>query len=75
MVHNETLVLSEHLSPMRRFVFGCWALFVGSRNAPGLVQWLRFFPREGRLASAKLRAGLAGRADGWKTWRRHNEQR
>jgi len=73
MVHNETLVLLEHLPPMRRFVFGFWALFVGTRSAPGLVQWLRLSLCEGRLASTKLQAALKGRADGLRTWRRHNE--
>jgi cellulose synthase/poly-beta-1,6-N-acetylglucosamine synthase-like glycosyltransferase len=72
MVHNETLVLLEHLSPMRRFVFGFWALFVGTRSAPGLLQWLRLSLYEGRLASTKLRAALRGRADGLKTWRRYD---
>lgn len=72
MVHNETLVLLEHLPPMRRFVFGVWALFVGTRSAPGLVQWLRLSLCEGRLASTKLQAALRGRADGWKTWRRND---
>jgi glycosyltransferase involved in cell wall biosynthesis len=75
MVHNETLVLLEHLSPMRRIVFGFWALLVGTRDAPGLIQWLRLSLCEGRSASTKLRAALAGRADGWKTWRHHDKQR
>jgi len=71
MVHNETLVLLRYLSPVRRFVFAFYALTVGSRAAPGLLQWLRLLPREGRLAGAKLRAALRGRFEGWKTWRQH----
>lgn len=70
-VHNQTLVLLEHLPMLRRFVFGFWALFVGSRDAFGLVQWIRFFPREGRLAGLKLRVALKARAEGWRTWRRY----
>jgi len=70
-VHNQTLMLLEHFPPLQRLLFGCWALFVGSRDSYGLVQWLRFVPHEGRLAGAKLRASLKGRIEGWKTWRRH----
>ena len=70
MVHNETLVLLEHLPPVRRVVFGFWALVVGSRAGPGLVQWLRLLPSEGRLAGAKLQAALRGRLEGSRTWRR-----
>jgi cellulose synthase/poly-beta-1,6-N-acetylglucosamine synthase-like glycosyltransferase len=71
VVHNQTLVLLEHLPPLRRLIFGFWALFVGSRDAFGLVQWIRFFPREGRLAGLKLRVALRGRIEGWRTWRRY----
>src|SRR5215217_3372893 len=68
-VHNETLALLEHLSPVRRIVFMVWAVVVGTRYAPGLVQWLRFLPREGRLSGERLRATLRGRIEGWRTWR------
>ena len=67
--HNQTLMLLERFSPLQRLVFILWALLVGSRNAFGLVQWLRFFPREGRVARDKLRAALKGRLEGYKTWR------
>jgi cellulose synthase/poly-beta-1,6-N-acetylglucosamine synthase-like glycosyltransferase len=67
--HNQTLMLLECLSPLRRLVFMLWALLVGSRNAFGLVEWLRFFPHEGRVAWYKLRAALKGRLEGYKTWR------
>jgi cellulose synthase/poly-beta-1,6-N-acetylglucosamine synthase-like glycosyltransferase len=69
-VHNQTLVLLEHLTPPRRLVFGFWALTVGSRDSFGLAQWLRFLPREGRQAGAKLRVALQERVGGWRTWRR-----
>jgi len=71
MVHNETLVLLEHLPPLRRLVFVVYALLVGSRAGYGVVQWLRFLPHEGRLAGAKLRASLSGRIEGWKSWREY----
>jgi glycosyltransferase involved in cell wall biosynthesis len=67
-VHNETLVLLENLPLMRRTVFIFWALLVGTREAPGLLQWLRFLPKEGSLAGQKLRASLRGRWQAWETW-------
>ncbi len=70
-VHNQTVVLLEHLSPQRRLAFGFWALWVGSRDAYGLLQWLRFVPREGRLAGVRLRLALKARVEGWRTWRRY----
>lgn len=69
-VHNETLVLLMHLPPLRRLVFGVWALLVGTRDAFGLVQWLRFLPRGGGLSGDKLVASSKGRIEGWRTWRR-----
>ena len=70
--HNETLVLLEHLTPIRRLLFIVWAVLVGTRTAPGLVWWLRLLLRDDRLARAKLQAALGGRVEGWKTWRLHN---
>lgn len=69
-VHNHTLMLLESFSPLRRLAFMFWAFLVGSRNAFGLLQWLRFLPGEGRLAWDKLRASWKGRLKGYKTWRR-----
>ena len=67
-VHNETLVLLENLPLIRRTVFVFWAILVGTREAPGFVQWLRFIPKEGSLAGQKLRASLRGRREAWNTW-------
>jgi cellulose synthase/poly-beta-1,6-N-acetylglucosamine synthase-like glycosyltransferase len=67
-VHNETLVLLENLPPVRRAVFLVWATFVGTRDAPGFLQWLRFLPKEGTLAGQKLVASLRGRWQAWETW-------
>jgi glycosyltransferase involved in cell wall biosynthesis len=69
-VHNQTLMLLEHLPPPQRLVFALYAVLVGARSGYGLLQWFRFFPSEGKLAGKKLRAALRGRLDGWKTWRR-----
>ena len=67
-VHNETLVLLENLPSTRRTAFVFWATFVGTRDAPGFLQWLRFLPKEGTLAGQKLVASLRGRWQAWETW-------
>ena len=67
-VHNETLVLLENLPSTRRAAFVFWATFVGTRDAPGFLQWLRFLPKEGTLAGQKLLASLRGRWQAWETW-------
>lgn len=67
-VHNETLVLLEHLPPTRRAVFLLWAVLVGTRESLGLLQSLRFLPKEGLLAAQKLLACWRGRWQGWRTW-------
>lgn len=69
-VHNETLVLLEHLRGVRRAVFLCWALLVGTRIEPGLLQAPRLLLRgEGHVA-ARVRSTWAGRIAGWRAWRR-----
>jgi cellulose synthase/poly-beta-1,6-N-acetylglucosamine synthase-like glycosyltransferase len=67
-VHNETLGLLDHLSWPYRVVFLLWAVVIGTRIAPGLLQYLRFLPREGALAGDKWWASLQGRWQGWQTW-------
>lgn len=71
-VRNETLILLEHLSPTRRIVFLVWAILVGTREAPGFVQCLRFLPNQGALSGQKLLASLRGRWQGWSSWRQGN---
>jgi GT2 family glycosyltransferase len=63
-VHNETVALLEFFSPARRAIFLTWAVLVGTREAFGLVQWLRFAAKRDTSASARLLAALAGRIDG-----------
>jgi hypothetical protein len=67
-IHNETLVLLDYISPVRRIIFVVWAVFVGHRAAPGLLQWVRFRVRGDHEISVKLRAALKGRFEGYKTW-------
>ncbi|GAB1544292.1 glycosyltransferase [Scytonema sp. NUACC21] len=73
-VHNETLVLLEHLPFVRRIAFIIWAILVGTQEALGLIQWLRFLPSEGSLARKKWLACLRGRRLGWLTWQATQNQ-
>ena len=72
LVHNETLVLLEHLPFIRRIVFLFWAVFVGTCDSLGLLQWLRFLPSQGQLAGKKLLASWRGRWQGYKQFVIHN---
>ncbi len=67
-IHNETLALLEYLSPLRRLVFLTWAIAIGTRESRGLLQWLRFLPKDGGLSNRKLIACYIGRWKGWQTW-------
>lgn len=69
-VHNETVALLDHFSGVQRLVFILWAVFIGTRLALGLMQWLRFLPSEGSFAGRKLLASLRGRWLGWQTWQK-----
>ncbi len=60
-IHNETLVLLEHLSPIRRVVFLAWAFLVGTGGDPGLVQIARLLLRRDRTAFARARGMMIGR--------------
>jgi glycosyltransferase involved in cell wall biosynthesis len=66
-VYNETIALLENLSPGRRVIFMLWAILVGTREARGLLQWLRFLSREGHLDGQKLHASMLGRIKGYQT--------
>ncbi len=68
-VHNETLALLEHLPGLRRVAFLVWAVAIGTRMDPGIVQVPRLMARGDRHAFAKCRASLAGRMAGWRTFR------
>jgi glycosyltransferase involved in cell wall biosynthesis len=68
-VHNETLALLEHLPSIRRSAFMVWAICVGQRGAPGVLQWFRFILDRDQNACCRVLAALKGRWDGWRTWR------
>jgi GT2 family glycosyltransferase len=63
--YNETLIRMDQLSPAGGIVFVAWAVLIGTRATPGLVQWLRFRPSQGELITLKLRAALKGRFLAW----------
>lgn len=73
-VHNETLILLEHLAPAQRVVFLTWAILVGTRDSLGLVQLLRLLPSEGELAVQKWLASIRGRSKGWLTWQQSHRE-
>ena len=66
-VHNETVALLEYFSPLQKLAFLFWATTIGTREAMGLIQWLRFLPSEGLLAGKKLLASWRGRWQGLQT--------
>jgi glycosyltransferase involved in cell wall biosynthesis len=68
-VYNETIALLENLPPARRVVFMLWAILVGTREARGGLQWLRFLSKEGTLDGKKLHACMLGRMQGWQAWK------
>jgi len=59
--YNETLALAEHLPVGRRLVFAGWALLVGNRAAPGIMNWLRLLVIERATATPRFMATLAAR--------------
>ena len=69
-VHNETVAIVEHFSPLRRIIFMTWAMLVGTRKAFGLVQLIRFLPQEGKLAIDKWLLSIQGRREGWLSWQK-----
>jgi glycosyltransferase involved in cell wall biosynthesis len=74
-VHNETLAILEHFSPSRRILFMTWAMLVGTRKAFGLIQLIRFLPKENKLAIDKWLASIQGRREGWLSWQKSDSAR
>jgi cellulose synthase/poly-beta-1,6-N-acetylglucosamine synthase-like glycosyltransferase len=73
-VHNETLALLEHFSFLQKLVFALWGIFVGTREALGLLQWWRLHKSEGTLARQKWLASMQGRWQGFRTWNKTHHQ-
>ncbi len=73
-VHNETLILLEHMDMLQRLIFLVWSFLVGTSTGFGLAQYFRFLVRERDVATPKLLASLQGRWHGFRTWYAHREK-
>ncbi|MFN8651093.1 MAG: glycosyltransferase family 2 protein [Gemmatimonadales bacterium] len=71
VVYNETLTLLEYLPPVRRALLLGFGISVGSRRAPGLLQWVRSAVGGGRRDLPYHGAALRARLDAWREYRRH----
>lgn len=71
VVYNETLILLEHFTPPRRAMLLGFGLSVGTRRAPGLLQWARSALAGGRRDREYHKAALRARLDAWRDFRRH----
>jgi glycosyltransferase involved in cell wall biosynthesis len=48
--YNEALILLDYFPPLQKLIYLFWSLLVGTRQAPGILQSIRFTPQFGRLA-------------------------
>ena len=60
-VYNETIVLLDHFKGVQKIVFVLWAIFIGTRAARGLLQMIRFVPKEGLISLRRWWAAMRGR--------------
>ncbi len=67
-VHNQTLVLLAHRTGAERAAFLLWAIIIGTRHEPGLVQLVALALRRDAHPLARWRATLDGRVRGWRHW-------
>jgi glycosyltransferase involved in cell wall biosynthesis len=73
MAHNETVVVLEHLPLWRKVMYLIWAMIVGTREVPGIVQILRFLPVQKQLSIRRGFASFQGRMTGISTWLTRSE--
>jgi len=67
MAYNESLIRMQHLTLPERFVYGLWALGIGTSAAPGLLQYARFLPYASRgVTGSKTVATMMGFVDAWR---------
>lgn len=71
IVHNETMILLEYLSAVRRGAYLVWTLLVGTWVAPGVLQALRLCFRKNSHAAMRWKATVLGRFDGMVTYCRN----
>lgn len=67
--HNETFIMLGYLGKVRSWIYLLWVFAVGSKSAPGFLQWLRLLPKDCRLAGTKWKAAVQGRIEGMRSWR------
>lgn len=67
-VHNDTMVMLGYLPPWRKTVYLVWTILIGTRRGFGIVQLLRFLPKEGSIAGKKWLLSMQGRYKGCLTW-------
>lgn len=60
-VYNETIAILEHFSFFQKIIFFIWSFLVGTKKALGLLQWVRFLPKEKQLATQKMLASISAR--------------
>ena len=70
VVYNETLILLEYLPPARRAAYLGFAVTIGTRRAPGLLQWARAVFAGGRSDPEFHAAAWRGRLEAWREFRR-----
>jgi len=67
-VYNETIVLLDHFKGSQRFIFVLWSILVGTRAARGLLQMIRFLPKEKHISILRWIAAMKGRWSAWRDW-------
>ncbi len=75
MAHNETVVILDYLPLVQKIVYLVWALIVGTRGVPGILQILRFLPTQKQLSVQRGFASFQGRIAGVNTWFSSSEVR
>lgn len=58
--YNETLLRLERMPWYRSFPQTLWAVLIGTRACPGVVQMIRFWPEHGLLAARSFSASMHG---------------
>jgi GT2 family glycosyltransferase len=67
--YNYAISVMAHFPPARRAAFAAWALLVGTRDYPGVVQWARLLISGDDHATPKLLATARGQIAGLRDWR------
>lgn len=72
---NETLAILEYFPPFRRFVFLVWAVLIGPRGLPGLLQLPRLLLKGEGWRGRELVATWRGRVEGLRAYLRRRAAR